>query len=128
MFLDSMTYLDGINQDFRVNRFPRTVRFRHSERVYLIVQQDQMGEIERTDSRNSIHLSYSVMLLEQVTTTQVIGKQRTGSRMSFSKQSNALRCLHGYQSIKHGVKTKNTLRYTGIKTQKYTYTSGRTPT
>lgn len=40
------------------------------------------------------------MLSEQVTTTQVIGKQRWGPRMSFSKQSDALRCLHGYQSIK----------------------------
>lgn len=47
--------------------------------------------------------------------------------MSFSKQSNAFRCLHGYQSVKHGVKTKNIIRPIGIKMQKYTYTSARTP-
>lgn len=44
MFLDSMTYLGGINQDFKVNQFPRTVRFGHLERV-LIVQQHQPGEM-----------------------------------------------------------------------------------
>lgn len=45
------------------------------------------------------------MLLEQVTTTQQENKEQ-GPRMSFSKQSNAFRCPHGYQSIKHGVKNK----------------------
>lgn len=40
------------------------------------------------------------MLTEQVTTTQVIENKEWGPRMSFSKQSNALRYPHGYQSIK----------------------------